>query len=208
VAEVCGSAGIEPPRLAWRRRPGRATSSGVTRREAGTVSVSAGDDPADQRLTLLHELAHWLAPAPARRRARRARARTSHHDAAFYAVAFALYSRHGIGPADALRGESVRYPSALRHARALRIPGAEAAWRAHRIRLRQRAASRGPLRVLVGEHRVRLVRDGRWTRCAVCGVRIVGPVLRRLRRRGGSHVLLTREVPQAAPNRSIGTESA
>jgi hypothetical protein len=212
VAEVCHSAGVDPPRLAWRLRPGRPTSSGVTRREAGTVSVSAGDDPADQRLTLLHELAHWLSPAPSR--GRRARARTSHHDAAFYAVAFALYARHGIASADALRGESVRYPSALRHARALRIPGAEVAWREHRARLRERAASRGPLRVLVGEHRVRLVRDGRWTRCAVCGVRVVGPVLRRLRRRGGSHVLLTREVghvpqpPQAAPNRSIGTESA
>lgn len=192
VAEVCREAGVVPPRLAWRTRPGRPTSSGVTRREAGSVSVTAGDDPADQRLTLLHELAHWLAPAPSRGR-RGSRARTSHHDAAFYATAFTLYERHGIPTADALRGESARYPSALRHARALRIPGAEAAWRAHRARIRERSAARGPLRVLVGEHRVRLVRDGRWSRCAVCGVRVVGPVLRRLRRRGGSHVLLTRE---------------
>jgi len=38
-------------------RPG---SSGVTRRSAGSVSVTAGTDPIDQRLTLLHELAHWL----------------------------------------------------------------------------------------------------------------------------------------------------
>lgn len=221
LTEVCGSAGVAPPRLSWRLHAGRPTSSGVTRREAGTISVTAGADALDQRLTLLHELAHWLTPAP---RPRRARARTSHHDAGFYAVAFALYARHGIGFADALRGEALRYPSALRHARALRIPGAEAAWRAHRVRLRERAASRAPLRVLVAEHRVRLVRDGRWTRCRVCGVRVVGPVLRRLRRRGGSHVLLTREpVPpapsadsapwapsggSASPYRSIGTESA
>jgi hypothetical protein len=191
VAEVCGEAGVTPPRVGWRFRPGRPTSSGVTRRETGSVSVTAGDDPADQRLTLLHELAHWLAPAPPR--GRRAAARMRHHDAAFYAVAFALYARHGIPVADALRGESARYPSALRHARALRLPGAEEAWAAHRARLRERAASRGPTRVLVGEHRVRLVRDGRWTRCSVCGVRIVGPVLRRIRRRGGAHVLLTRE---------------
>lgn len=159
------------------------------------MAVRAGTDPLDQRLTLLHELAHWLAPGPARGRAggRRRRRRWSHHDATFYATAFALYERHGIHAADALRGESARYPSALRHARALRIPGAEVAWRAHRARIRARAAARGPLRVLVGEHRVRLVRDGRWSRCAVCGVRVVGPVLRRLRSRGGSHVLLTRE---------------
>ncbi|HEX6127829.1 MAG TPA: hypothetical protein VF071_02285, partial [Candidatus Limnocylindria bacterium] len=152
--------------------------------------VTAGTDPADQRLTLLHELAHWLVPAPAR--TRRGRARTSHHGAAFYAAAFELYRRHGIPDAVGLRGESMRYPSALRHARALRVPGAEEAWREHRVGLRERAQSRGPLRTLVPEHRVRLVRDGRWTRCAVCGVRVVGPVLRRIRRRGGSHVLLSR----------------
>jgi hypothetical protein len=191
VGIACREAGVEPPRLAWRTRPDRPTSSGVTRRAAGSVAVTAGSDPLDQRLTLLHELAHWLSPMPERRR-RRARARTSHHDAAFYALAFALYRRHGIPDAAALRGESMRYPSALRHARALRVPGAEDAWREHRARLRQRARARGPQRVLVSEHRVRLVRDGRWTRCSVCGVRVVGPVLRRLRRRGGSHVLMSR----------------
>ena len=189
VGVVCREAGVPPPRLSWRRRLERPTSSGVTRRAAGSVAVTAGSDPLDQRLTLLHELAHWLGPVPERRRGR---ARTSHHDAAFYGLAFALYRRYGIPDADALRGEALRYPSALRHARALRVPGADEAWRAHRARVRERARSRGPLRVLVPEHRVRLVRDGRWSRCSVCGVRVVGPVLRRLRRRGGSHVLLSR----------------
>lgn len=187
VERVCADAGVERPLLRWRRRA-RETSSGVTRRASGTVAVVAGSDEADQRLTLLHELAHWLVPVRARRR----RAGATHHDARFYARAFELYRRHAI-PADvALRGEGARYPSALRHARALRVPGADAAWAEHRDRLRERARARPPLRVVVPEHRVRLMRDGRWTRCSACGVRVVGPVLRRLRRRGGSHVLLSR----------------
>jgi hypothetical protein len=187
VQRVCAEAAVAPPALSWRRRE-RETSSGVTRRGAGTVAVVAGTDEVDQRLTLLHELAHWLVPV----RPRRHRGGSAHHDARFYAAAFVLYGRHGIPHEVALRAEGARYPSALRHARALRIPGAEAAWLAHRARLRERAGARGPVRILVPEHRVRLVRDGRWTRCSVCGVRVVGPVLRRLRRRGGRHVLLSR----------------
>jgi hypothetical protein len=49
------------------------------------------------------------------------------------------------------------------------------------------------MRVLVPEHRVQLVRDGRWTVCAVCRQRIVGPNLARMRRRGGRHTLFMRE---------------
>jgi hypothetical protein len=185
VAGACFEAGVPPPRLRWRQRA-RPTSSGVTRRAAGTISVTAGSDPTDARLTLLHELAHWLGPEPRRRR------RTSHHDERFYATAFGLYRLHGIPDAAALAGEAARYPSSLRHARALRIPGAEAAWRDRRARLRATARRRQPPRILVPEHTVRLVRDGRWTRCSVCGVRIVGPVLARLRRRSGRHVLIGR----------------
>ena len=139
----------------------------------------------DQRLTLLHELAHWLTPLPSRRRGR-----ARHHDAAFYTRAFQLYRQHGVPDAAALAGESMRYPSALGHARTLGVPGADTAWREHHARLRERARRRPPMRVLVEEHVVRLVRDGRWTRCGVCGVRVVGPVLRRLRRRSGRHVLM------------------
>jgi hypothetical protein len=153
------------------------------------VAVVAGRDELDQRLTLLHELAHWLVPVS---RGGRRRRRAAHHDAGFYAVAFELYRRHGVPDEVALRGESARYPSALRHARSLRLPGADEAWRRHRDGLRERARRRAPYRVIVPEHRVRLVREGRWTRCSVCGVRVVGPVLRRFRRRGGSHVLLSR----------------
>jgi hypothetical protein len=70
--------------MRWRhaRRP---ASSGLTRRSAGSISVTAGTDPLDQRLTLLHELAHWLGPLPRRRRGR-----VVHHDARFNAIAFDL----------------------------------------------------------------------------------------------------------------------
>jgi hypothetical protein len=184
VLEVCAEADAPLPQLRWTSRH-RPTSSGVTRRGDGTISLVAGLDPLDQRLTLLHELAHWLTPMP-RRRSRRMR----HHDAAFYTRAFDLYRRHGVPDAVALAGEAARYPSSLLHARAVGVPGADALWRERRSALRERARRRPPMRVLVEEHVVRLVRDGRWTRCAVCGVRVVGPVLRRMRRRPGRHVLM------------------
>jgi hypothetical protein len=185
VRDVCAAAGVAEPAMRWRhaRRP---ASSGVTRRSARSVSVTAGTDALDQRLTLLHEMAHWLGPAPRRRRGR-----VLHHDARFYAIAFDLYRRHGIPDAEVLAREGGRYPSALRHARALGIPGADDAWHLRREVLRDRARRRRPTRVLVAEHTVRLVRDGRWTRCGICGVRVVGPTLARLRRRAGRHILLS-----------------
>jgi hypothetical protein len=184
VAEVCASEGVGQPTVRW-RQAARSASSGVTRRSTGSISVTAGTDVLDQRLTLLHELAHWLGPQPRRRRGR-----TAHHDAGFYATAFRLYRTHDIPDAEALSREGGRYPSALGHARALGVTGAEDAWRARHDALRERARMRGSPRVLVAEHTVRLVRDGRWTRCATCGARVVGPVLARLRRRSGRHILL------------------
>lgn len=184
VREVCEGAGVGEPLLRWRRAP-RSSSTGLARVTTGSISVTAGTDPIDQRLTLLHELAHWLGPRPGRRRRR-----VPHHDAAFFQLAFELYRRHGIPDDEALTRESGRHPSALRHARAMGVPGADAAWLAHREALRERARRRREPRVLVPEHAVRLVRDGRWTRCAVCGVRIVGPTLKWMRRRGGRHTTL------------------
>ena len=184
VLAVCAEADAPTPRLAWRHRD-RQMSSGVTRRHSSSISVVAGTDSTDQRLTLLHELAHLLAPV-----ARRRRGRVAHHDRAFYDTAFALYRRHGVPDAFALSAEAARYPSSLAHARRLGVPGADQAWRDRRSQLGERARRRAPMRVLVQEHRVRLVRDGRWTRCAVCGIRIVGPLLRRWRHRPGRHTLL------------------
>jgi len=186
VISVCAEHQVSPPLVVrWAHRD-RAASSGVTRSDSGAISVVAGHDQLDQRLTLLHELAHWLLPAPRRWRRRRA----AHHDARFYALAFPLYLANGLTDAEAIAREAAHYPSSLRHARALGVPGAEAAWRERRRLL---AGRRGILRVLVPEHRVALARDGRWTVCSVCGQRIVGPNLVRLRRRGGRHTLLTRE---------------
>ena len=183
VDGLCAAAGVPPPILRWRHAR-RNASSGVTRLEAGTVAVTAGTDALDQRLTLLHEVAHWLAPSP------RHRGRTTHHGSDFYAIAFRLYRDHGIPDAEVLAREGGRYPAALRHARTLGLEGAEEAWHGRREALRERARVRRAPRVLVAEHRVRLVRDGRWTRCAVCGVRVVGPTLARLRRRSGRHIVL------------------
>lgn len=183
VLTVCGDAGVEPPaRLLWRRRAS-SHSTGVARRGEGMLAVRAGADKTDQRLTLLHELAHWVTPWPRRGRA-------MHHGRAFYRAAFGLYARHGVAGADALRLESARYPSSLRHAVALAVPGAAEALAAHRAGLRIRPRRRW--RLAVPEHEVQLGRDGRWTVCVVCRQRIVGRNLVRARRsrRPMRHVLL------------------
>ena len=186
VEEVCADARVAPPRVSWRVRNDE-HSTGITRRSDGLVAVRAGRDPLDQRLTLLHELAHWLAPNGPRRR------RAVHHGPAFYSIAFELYRRHGIPDADALRLESGRYPSSLRHAATLGVPGAAGALAERRSALRARPRRRW--RVLVPEHSIRLARDGRWTVCATCGQRLVGVHLARLRRarRAYRHILMTSE---------------
>jgi hypothetical protein len=185
VAAVCAEAAVPPPTLGWRRRAG-VHSTGVARRSEGTIRVRAGADALDQRLTLLHELAHWLSP-PARGR------RAQHHGRAFYRTAFDLYRCHGLSDADALRLEAARYPSAIGHAVALGIPGALDARAAHRSRLDARPRRRW--RVLVPEHPVRLGRDGRWHVCVTCRQRIVGRNLARIRRTGRTvrHVLMVAE---------------
>jgi hypothetical protein len=185
TAQVCAETGVVPPHLSWSLRTGE-HSSGLTRRDQGTIAVRAGSDTVDQRLTLLHELAHWTSPAP--RRSRRGRA--EHHGRGFYVVAFDLYRRHGITDTDAIRLESGRYRSALRHGAALGVPGAAEALGAHRARLRARPRRRWT--VLVAEHAVRLRRQGRWHVCETCGQRVVGITLARIRRghRPVRHVLL------------------
>jgi hypothetical protein len=185
VATVCDESAVSHPRLAWRRRAGE-HSTGVARRGDGMIAVRAGSDEVDQRLTLLHELAHWLSPRPARRRRRR----IAHHGRAFYRIAFDLYRRHGVPDAEALRLESSRYPSSLSHAVALAVPGAGAALEDHRATVRARP--RRQWRVMVPEHPLKLERDGRWTVCATCRQRVVGIHLARIRRarRPVRHVLM------------------
>lgn len=190
VLAVCADAGVATPAVLRWRRAARAASSGLASPTRGSIAVTAGSDLADARHTLLHELAHWLSADAARPRRG---ARASHHGAAFYAVAIPLFTTHGEPMADALRREAGRYPSVLRHARRLGIAEAEAI-RGERATARRRAA-RGPWRVLVPEHPVSLVREGRWYVCATCGRRLVGRTLRRAVRRGRRerHALWTRE---------------
>lgn len=190
VDRVCREAGIAAPELRWRRRSAE-RSTGIARRHAGTIAVRAGTDALDQRLTLLHELAHWIAAPPRRRGA-------THHGRAFYRVAFALYRRFGIPDADALRLESTRYASALTHAVALGVPGASEAREAHRRTLGRRPRRRWS--VAVAEHPILLERDGRWQRCATCRQRVVGTMLARVRRarRPIRHVLMRAEAVEAA----------
>ena len=184
VSTVCADAGVDEPRLAWRRRDAE-HSTGVARRHDGTIAVRAGSDLLDQRLTLLHELAHWLSPPPRRGR------RTVHHGRAFYVIAFGLYRRYGLTDGDALRLESARYRSSLSHAVALGVAGAAEALAVHRSTIRARPRRRW--RVLVPEHRISLERDGRWTVCGTCRQRVVGVNLARIRRarRPMRHVLMS-----------------
>ena len=187
VLLVCAEAEVAPPTLVWRRRRSE-QSTGVARRSAGAIAVRAGTDPLDQRLTLLHELAHWIGPTPSSRRRG-----ATHHGRTFYRIAFRLYGRHGLADADALRLESARYPSALQHAAALGVPGAAEALAERRAALRERPRRRW--RVLVPEHAVVLQRNGRWQVCATCGQRVVASALARVRRsrRAVRHVLMGAE---------------
>jgi len=198
VLAVCSEAGVVPPSVLRWRRLSRSLASGVTNRRRGSIAVSAGTDDADVRHTLLHELAHWLAPdefAPRRRSRRRA---VVHHGDAFYRVALDLYARYEPPLAGALRREAWRYPSSLRHAAALGVEvGQLAAER--RVRVRSRARARSAWRILVPEHAVELRRMGRWYVCATCGRRLVGQTLVRAARRGRRerHTLWKRE-PEVA----------
>lgn len=201
---VCADAGSAPPAvLRWRRSP-RDASTGLANRQRGSIAVTAGRDPADVRHTLLHELAHWLTADPPRRGTRGSR-HAEHHGAAFYATALALYARHGDGMGAALRREASRYPSVLRHAVAAGIDEA-AAVAAERRAARAVARSGRTWRLLVPEHPVRLVRDGRWYVCATCRHRFVGRVLRRALRRGRRerHALWTREPAAIEPAEAAG----
>ena len=117
VEELCAAARVPPPILRWRHARRRA-SSGVTRLEAGTVAVTAGTDSLDQQLTLLHEVAHWLARARDAAGEPRITLRLLRHRLS--AVPRPRHSRRGV-----LAREGGRYPASLRHARALGLDGAK-----------------------------------------------------------------------------------
>jgi hypothetical protein len=195
---VCAEAQAGLPRVLRWRRAARDASTGLTNRRLGSIAVTAGDDAADARHTLLHELAHWLTPEIRRRR----RGQRVHHGAAFYGIAIPLYRLHQHDLLDALRREVAHYPSVLRHAAGMGLPEA-ATLVAERRELRHHAyplAGRAVWRIQVPEHSVRLVREGRWYVCASCGRRLIGRALQRAARRGARerHTLWTRLPLEAA----------
>lgn len=82
VAQVCDEAGRQPPRhVTWWRRSDP-WSSGHTSKGEGRIHVTAGTDERDQRLVVLHELAHWLSPPG------------HHHSRHFWQLTWTLYGEH------------------------------------------------------------------------------------------------------------------
>jgi len=195
AVQVCTEAGVTPPEVLRWRRAAREGATGLTNPQLRSIAVTAGRDEADARHTLLHELAHWITPEVRRRR----HGEALHHGAAFYRTAIPLYQRHEPDLTAALRREAGHYPSVLRHAAAMGID-VEQLRQERRERRTAMSSGRGRWRVLVPEHPVVLVRDGRWYACATCGRRLVGRVLRRAARRGARdrHTLWTREPLEAA----------
>jgi hypothetical protein len=196
VLAVCTEADVAPPDVLRWRRLERQRSSGVANRHARSIAVTAGTDAADARHTLIHELAHWLAPEE-RRTARRGRSRRRtvvHHGRTFYRIAIDLFARYEPPLGEALEREALRYPTCLRHAVALGVSGASQLAADRRRAMRTRRAA-GAWRVLVPEHAVMLARAGRWYVCAACGRRLEGRVLVRAARRGRRerHTLWTRQ---------------
>ena len=183
------------PRLRLAPSGGRA-STGMARRHEGMIAVRAGSDELDQRLTLLHELAHWLGPAteapPGSRRCTM--------DVRSTRIAFDLYLRHGIPPP--MHCASSQAATAARSAMPSRLASRERTRCSPPIGPDLRTRPRRRWRVLVPEHPIRLGREGRWTVCVTCGQRVVGGNLARVRRarRPMRHVLMT----AAASRRSAG----
>jgi hypothetical protein len=90
------------PSLTWRRAGKRwhgarpQSSSGHWNPEKWCIVVTAGASRRDQKLCLLHEAAHWLAPEG------------EHHGDTFWVIAFRLFRRYGV-PMRLAKESSLRY---------------------------------------------------------------------------------------------------
>jgi len=73
------------PDLTWRRGRRHVMSSGHVKHlaDGGGVTITTGRDRRDQRLVLLHEMAHWLTPG-------------EYHGPVFWDKAWELYRRYGV----------------------------------------------------------------------------------------------------------------
>lgn len=92
VADVCEQHGIVEPAVTWRRGRTSALSSGTYYRESHRLVVTAAGPRHEQRLVLLHELAHALIPG-------------EHHSLTFWLTAWRLYFEHGVPVRHAQRRE-------------------------------------------------------------------------------------------------------
>lgn len=137
AAQVCERAGAKPPVIRWTKHRGKTglrSSSGTyyTSKEAGLrgvfeplIVVRAGASREDQKLVLLHELAHHLAPLGA------------HHGETFWRIAWGLYRRHRM-TAFALARELPYRTAASKVALAMGIPRAEEAVARFGVKSRKR----------------------------------------------------------------------
>jgi hypothetical protein len=115
VARICEDRGVTPPPLTWRRSRVHTGTSGRWF-ATGRITIDAGTDRADQRIVLIHEVAHHLAP-------------NHHHDGTFWGVAWELFRayRGNVTMKRVLAREAGYKATAGRVARAMGIPGAKAA---------------------------------------------------------------------------------
>lgn len=110
VEQVCRDEGMErTPTIRWnqaKRRgfmdqiryytTGKAYSHEQKLRHTGwEILISAGLSVDDQRIVLLHEMAHWLLPA------------AYHHNSTFWDKAFYLYHKYGVDGNKAISSERI-----------------------------------------------------------------------------------------------------
>jgi hypothetical protein len=84
---VCVECDRPMPRMTWHKGTASYSSGRTwlsTNGERPRVHLTAGTDTKDQRLVLLHELAHAMLPA------------SEHHSDRFWKLAFLLYKRYGV----------------------------------------------------------------------------------------------------------------
>lgn len=104
ILEVCLEYHIPPPQINWRRshrikkvfytdsngnnipifKSKRYFSSGVSYTKENKISITAGSERKDQKLVLLHELAHLIAPEK------------EHHGKIFWEIAWKLYRQYKV----------------------------------------------------------------------------------------------------------------
>lgn len=113
VERVCADADEDTPEVTWRRSKTNVSSSGRYKEVENRIVVTAGSSRTDQRMVLLHELAHHLTPG-------------QHHNETFWRKAWELYLRFGLSRY-ALRREFSYRTEAANVALAIGIRGAKAA---------------------------------------------------------------------------------